>query len=409
MKDFSLPLLKTLALAGFVAAASAPWPIVATLFGSFCLPALFMTLGYTYESGDAEFRQTSIVQLLRRFYLPLLTWGFFFLIFHNLFLSSGIIGEMQADRLTWSSFAQGLWDTVSGLPAAPSPLSRTLWVLRAALIASLVWLLLYKSLSRLSYFKNRAEVGWVIFSLCCILLLWHALTGVGLSALPEGGYRELLALLFFSMGFEMKQYRASLPISWKTWPIYALFLYLSAAYFPADLNAGAALPTLWPLPLTSAVGFLLLLGVADLAGKSKSRIAERMSALSRYTRCVIVFAPLGFKAVGALHLAALSMPWSAICSAPLTFESSFYGVFTLLYLVAGLGLPAFASRSYHSFSNRHQLGFEKRIEWSYIALKWLVVNTVRLIAALIRWMRDFCKSLWQWLKEFLSAANPRNE
>lgn len=418
MRDNSFSILKSFAVILLVWTSCTSFPVVSDFVGMVALPAFFLCVGYFFNSQHVARPAEYVERRARRLYLPFIKWALALLVLHNLWFVPGILSEaatIPAHSYSWHEFSQRLWDIVLNMSGYDETLGATFWVFRALLLANLGFLVLFILGRKVSRFESDKEIGWAIFTVSFLAVLWLVLGDLSVTGLAEdsgnryGGYRELLGLFFICCGFLFAQYRQSIVVDWRTY-LLCLCAWVPVAWFyPVSMTPPADILHFIALPLPAFAGFMLLLGAAELVSRYEGTITRALVYVGDNYLCVLAFFLLAFKPVSMLKAAIYGLPWSAVAETPVAPGGNWWDGFALLYLAAGVGLPLTVRYLYLRLTAGHQWGFGKWGDALFDVVLLLGVTLLRILKAIVLAFYNFFLNFFRALGEFLRASNPKDE
>lgn len=185
----------------------------------------FVASGYFFKEKYLTDEATFVKRRLTGLYLPFVKWSIILLILHNLWFYTGILNETYGNAsggvthpLSAHEWMQSLWSILTNMSGYDAFLGGAFWFFRALLVASIVYLIGFKCLSRLPLFgyakREEAQDGGetagfsassrIALTLAAIALGlagWMTSEGLRWTGMAQGGYRELMGVFFLSTGF----------------------------------------------------------------------------------------------------------------------------------------------------------------------------------------------------------------
>ena len=412
MRAPSFSILKAFAVILLVATACTPWPIVADFVGMIVLPAFFLCVGYFFNPDHALRPAEYVERRARQLYLPFLKWAILLLLLHNLWFPLGLMKETSAigsSIYSLHEFSQRLWSIGLNMSGYDEQLAEPFWMFRALLLSNLGFLVLFILGRKMSRFESDKEIGWAIFVISTLLLLWQVQGGLTVTGVAQGGYRELLGLFFISSGFLFKQYRAKLEVDWRTY-LLCFCLWIPIAWFyPVTMAPEADILHFIALPLPAFAGFMLLFGTAEVVGKFKNVVTRLLVYIGENYLCVIAFHLLAFKLVNMLKVGIYGLPWERVADYPVVQEGQWWDFLWLVYLIVGVGLPLLVRHSYLKLTEGRRWSFGKWGDTLFDLLLFVMVTVLRVLKAIALGIYRFILDFFRALGEFLKASNPKDE
>lgn len=400
MKQKNIQAIAGIASLLMVLLLSAAPNVVAGFVETFCAPLLFICMGYALSATYADRPYHAAVRVFSRFYPVFVRWSLFFLVVAAVLGSAwpglGAVGDGHA-------FLQQVWNVLFALHAGDIVFCNFFWLFRAALVGFVGFCVLHEAMQ--SSFRRssplRIAIGVVAVSI--LVLSIHAAARLTNPAFVEGGYRELVALLFVSMGHLF----VCLYASWRpTWHVAAVALVVLAVL--GVLRPGSMSPTtgflgMLSMLFTGTAAFLLLSYLTAQAGEENvaARALQFAGRNAHYTLSFAMFAIV-------LAVSVFGIPGGA-----------FSKWFPLLWAV-GAGAPLSWIWGYRRLERR--FGFDLR--WSRLVsvekckraalfvAKWVrkfFSLLYRFAKAVVLGVRNFALSFMQGVKDVVNASNPKDE
>lgn len=229
-KNTSVAIAKGIAIIAVVVGHSAPPRLLSLLVYAFHMPLFFMFAGYFFNVNYVNNEWEFIRRRFKGLYVPFVKWSLLFLLLYNVWFKLGIMNEQFGNAggglLHPYSFHQMLQNAVSicvNMSGYDVCMGGTFWFFRALLVASIVFLLYYKFLSRLferfAPFTKRFELKReqsIAFIICLTALLAAFIKvtfNLKVTGLPQGGYRDIMGVFFFGVGFLYRHYEPRLGLT----------------------------------------------------------------------------------------------------------------------------------------------------------------------------------------------------
>ena len=180
----------------------------------FHMPLFFITAGYFFKHETVENPWPFIVKRFKGLYLPFVKWSIFFLLIHNLLFKIGILNEVYGNWTGGTThpysihqFWQRLTNIVFSMGGYDEFLAGAFWFFRGLLVASIAFVVLYYMLNNVKRLRGRTvAIPLVIFFIALGFALFKAGEGVKIVTLVQGGYRDTMGVLFFSIGVLYRKY-----------------------------------------------------------------------------------------------------------------------------------------------------------------------------------------------------------
>lgn len=180
----------------------------------FHMPLFFITAGYFFKHETVENPWPFIVKRFKGLYVPFVKWSIFFLLIHNLLFKIGILNEVYGNWTGGTThpysihqFWQRLTNIVFSMGGYDEFLAGAFWFFRGLLVASIAFVVLYYMLNNVKRLRGRTEaIPLVIFFIALGFTLFKAGEGIKIVTLVQGGYRDTMGVLFFSIGVLYRKY-----------------------------------------------------------------------------------------------------------------------------------------------------------------------------------------------------------
>ncbi|MBP3228617.1 MAG: hypothetical protein J6M53_07560 [Bacteroidaceae bacterium] len=413
MHTSSHSILKALAVVLLVWLTASAFDIVRDFLWIVATPALFFSVGYFFNVDNADRPAEFVERRLRGYYLPFLGWAVVLLAVHNLWFHAGLLSpRMVADGVAvhpygWHEFSQRLWSIALNMSAYDEVMAACYWLFRTLLLSTVGFLVLFIVGRKISRFENDREIGWAIFVVAFLLALWQVLGELSVTGVAQGGYRELTGVLFISMGFLFRQYRAKIEIDWRTY-LLCLCVWGGVAWFyPVHMTPGADIAAFLALPLPAFAGFVLLLALSERLAALDNRATRLLVHIGDNYLCVVAFFIVAFQLVHLLKALVYGLPVETVALAQ--DDKPWWHGFSLLYVAAGVGLPLAVRHLYLRLTEGRRWSFGRWGDMLFDIVLLVVSTVLRLLKAIVIGIYRFILAFFRALGEFLRASNPKDE
>lgn len=310
------------------------------------MPLFFMAAGYFFSERSVDDPWSFISKRFQKLYLPFLKWSILFLLLHNIFFHFGILNEEYGNwtggvthPYTLKSAAQRLVLMVTAMAGYDEFMAGAFWFFRGLLVASIVFLILYRLLRTRTPLHADLAVT-LVCALCVAFAAFRLFFSVKLSYYPNGGWREIWGVFFFGAGVLYRRYEHLLPRNFFLLAI-GLALMLGAGWLHlSGMNNSGAWRDLYTLPLTGCIGFYTVHSLScRMATLAPSALATRTLAyIGANTMPVFVFHIISYKPVSLLKIWWYGLDFHQVgCHMVIHHNSN--DLFFWLYTLVGTALP----------------------------------------------------------------------
>lgn len=427
MRNTTFSLIKALAIILVVISHSGAPSWLTHFVYQFHVPVFFICAGFFFKLENLDNENTFIKKHITRLYFPFVRWSIFFLIIHNLLYPIGLLSETYGNAAggvihpySWQQFNQNLWSIVCNMSGYDAFLAGAFWFFRTLFLSLIAFLILLKLMRRASPNPTPWKMGGAVLAIALILALWHTLLNLNLTGVAQNGYRELMALIFLSIGFLFKQYESRLQISWKHALGALLFLVLGSIYFPQSMMQRGTFLNWLTLPLLGTAGFVLLYWLCTAWCKRHHRLTSFFASIGDHTLYIFAFHLLAFKLISALKVWHYDLPWEMVGCHTVVNTPNIPDAYWLLYTLVGVLLPyawiiAYRKLEYHwGFRLAYGQFFNLRVfktSTKVILRGFGLLLTViyKLIRVLILSIINSIKGILTDIKSIINASNPSEE
>ncbi len=391
------------------------------------VPAFFLCAGWFFHTRHLAEPAAFVAGRVRRLYVPFVKWSLFFLVVHNLLFPLGLLSETYGNATggvthpyTWTQTAQHAWDIVFGLRGYDPFICGTFWFFRTLLLSSVAFLVLFKLLRRSSRFADDKAAGWGMLCVSAALALWMALGGLTVPGVAQGGYRELTALTLMSAGFLLRQYGLAERLSVRiVLPCLAFFV-AAGLWFPSCMDYKADALRFVELVPAAVAGFVLLLFLSSKLAQLGGAVKKGLLYIGDHTLHIFAFHFLAFKAVSALRVASLPLPWEAVGSHPVIHGQGGDALWAAAYFAAGVALPLAWLAAWRALSDRVSITWKAAggyaLAFAVVAARFAGLGLRAAVRGFLAGMRgawrgmvSFYRSFVQGVKDVIDASSTKEE
>lgn len=326
--------------------AEAPWFITNFIY-TFHMPLFFIAAGYFFSRKYLNDPWTFISRRIKGLYVPFVTWAVIFLVLHNLWFKLGLLNEAYGNwtggvthPYTVSQFWTRLMLIFTNMSGYDEFMAGAFWFFRGLLLASVLFLLLYKLIDSRTNLRPAASV-----TLICLLAVaftaFHISTGVKIKAVPNGFWREVWGIFFFGIGVLYRQYEGRIREHRALFVAYFLLLCGAAWLHLSGMNNGGRFRDLWSLPVTGCLGWLMVHYMASRINRREGRLRRLLVFIGDNTLYVFILHIISFKIVSAIKIMYYGLPTEMIgCHMVIHYNNTDF--FWPVYSVVGVAVPLLA-------------------------------------------------------------------
>lgn len=306
------------------------------------MPLFFMAAGYFFSERTLDNPWGFVEKRFSKLYVPFVKWSLVFLLLHNIWFHFGILNESFGNWTGGTTHPYTLRTAVNRVVQIFTSMSGydefmagAFWFFRGLLVASIVFMVLYRLLRRSARLGADASLA-VVMAACVAFVALRLAFGIKLQFYPNGAWRETWGVFFFAAGVLLRRREAWLP-SHPAAVAVGLILMLGAGVLHlSGMNNHALWRDLWSLPLTGVIGFATVLGASRLLGFGTA--ARALAYVGANTMPVFVFHILAYKPVSMLKVWWYGLdPLQVGCHMVVHFNNT--DAFWVLYSVVGVSLP----------------------------------------------------------------------
>lgn len=345
MRNNSISIVKGIAIILMVVGHAEAPELLTNCIYTFHMPLFFITAGYFFSRKYLSDPFAFISKRVKGLYFPFLKWSFIFLLLHNLWFEIGLLNEEYGNwtggvthPYTLRQMAVRGVLLLTSMSGYDEFIAGAFWFFRGLLVASVMFLLLYKLLDSRTSLSSELCVA-AICAGCVAFTAIHIGFGVKLSTIPNGGWRETWGIFFFGVGVLYRRYESWIGQRWWLALICAFLIVGAGKLHLSGMNNHGLYRDLWSLPLTGFIGFIAVRYLAGRIDAVDSRFRRMLIFIGENTLFVFVFHILSFKAVSLLKVWYYDMPFGQVGCHMVIHEGSHQDMFWVLYSIAGVAIP----------------------------------------------------------------------
>lgn len=309
---------------------------------AFHMPLFFITAGYFFTARTADDPWRFCARRFKGLYIPFLKWSIFFLLLHNVLFYFGILNETYGNWTggvthPYSLHTAGarLMMMLTGMAGYDEFPAGAFWFFRGLLVASIMFLILYRLMPR-----RLGHVGAAIAVAVCAwaFTAWHIGSQYRISTIPNGGWREVWGIFFFAMGVVFRHIEPRIRTNiWLA--LLCMGMISVGTLLPCHGMNNHGVPNdLWTLPLTGIAGFLMTYYFSGLIDRHEGRLKRFLVFAGDNTLYVLVFHVISFKLVSLLKIHWYDLDFRQI-GCHMVIHDFNDDLFWILYSVVGVGVP----------------------------------------------------------------------
>lgn len=313
----------------------------------FHMPLFFIAAGYFFSRKYLDTPWQFISKRIKSLYFPFLKWSFIFLILHNVWFYFGILNEEYGNLsggvthpYSFSDAIHRIILMITGMSGYDEFIAGAFWFFRGLLVASIMFLLLYKLLD--SKMKWTPTISFLIICGGMILFTWmHIHFGFKIKFIPNGGWRETWGIFFFSVGALFRTYESKYKINfWITLLFFAL-LCVGAVMHLSGMNNGGKYQDLISLPITGLIGFLMIYNISTYIAGKKGKLRDWLTFIGDNTLYIFILHTISYKPVSLLKVYWYGLDPKQI-GCHMVIHDHHEDYFWILYSISGVCLPLLA-------------------------------------------------------------------
>ena len=320
--------------------------LLVTFIYLFHMPVFFIAAGYFFDKKYLDDPWTFCKKRVKGLYVPFVKWSVFFLVFHNLFFKIGLMNQQYGNweggvtqPYSWFQFWQRLVHIIFSMGGYDEFLAGAFWFFRALLVASIMFLILYLLLYNRHKWLNHDTVPWVIIALTIGFAWFKVANHLNIATIVQGGIRDCWGVMFFAMGVLYRRHEHQIREHWALTLLYAVLLVIGASMGFQGMTLSVNLSTVFTLPFTGAIGFLMVHSIASWLDRHDGVVKRFMVYCGNNTLYIYVFHIISFKIVSALKIWYYGLDWAQIGCHMVIHENSTTDLFWVLYTIVGTAVP----------------------------------------------------------------------
>ena len=313
----------------------------------FHMPLFFITAGYFFKHETVENPWPFIVKRFKGLYVPFVKWSIFFLLIHNLLFKIGILNEVYGNWTGGTThpysihqFWQRLTNIVFSMGGYDEFLAGAFWFFRGLLVASIAFVVLYYMLNNVKRLRGRTvAIPLVIFFIALGFALFKAGEGVKIVTLVQGGYRDTMGVLFFSIGVLYRKYEQRIGHSLWLAAAGAAVVLAGSWLECRGMSLSVRIRDVLSLPVTGVAGWLMTYNISYHLSHLKGRIIQFLEYCGEHTLYIFIWHVSAYKVVSLLKIWWYGLDPRQIGCHMVIHDYAQTDFFWILYTIAGVGIP----------------------------------------------------------------------
>lgn len=374
-RDTSISICKGIAIILMVVGHAEAPALLSSFIYEFHMPLFFITAGHFFSLKYLDREADFVKRRLKGLYVPFVEWSLFFLIIHNWMFRIGILNE-QYGNVTggvthpygWHQAEQNIWNIFFSMGGYDEFLAGAFWFFRALLVASVLYLVLFKVFTALDAAIQRRQgrdyespqasprvavrIGVVICVFLFLIILWKTMERLNIVTLVQKGDRDLVGCLFFGVGFLFRYCLERIPRRWWLTLAYAAVVLAFAKWYNASMTYIIKGDKFLALILPAVLGFLMTYNVSKVLDRHDNLLRRFLIYCGDNTLCIFVLHIVSFKVVSLIKIAYYGLDPLQIGCHMVIHDHSGEDLFWVLYSVAGVGIPLTVNYLYHKLQSQ---------------------------------------------------------
>lgn len=318
--------------------------MVCNFLYTFHMPLFFITAGYFFSRKYLSDPWTFCQKRFKGLYIPFLKWAIIYLVLHNIWFHFGILNESYGNwtggvthPYTWSDVASRLVKIVFGMSGYDEFMAGAFWFFRGLLIASIMFLILYRLLEN----STRLNGTGAVLTIMAIAVGFNAFrfaSGITISIIPNGGLRETWGMFFFGAGVMFRTYESYFKRHWALLLVSFMFIFGAAKLHTCGMNNRGQFKDLLTLPLTGSIGFLMTYWLSGYIDQWGGFLRRFLAYVGDNTLYVLLWHIPCYKIVSLLKIHYYNLDPAQIgCHMVIHYNNTDF--FWVLYAIVGLLMP----------------------------------------------------------------------
>lgn len=353
-----ISICKGIAIILMVMGHAEPPDLISNFIYIFHMPLFFITAGYFFSRKYLDDPWSFCVKRFKGLYIPFLKWSIFFLVLHNLWFEIGLLNEDFGNwkggvthPYSWHQFWSRLLLIVTSMSGYDEFMAGAFWFFRGLLLASILFLILYKLFDS----KTNWRPVVCVVAVCACAWLFNAYrlgNELKITTIPNGGLREVWGIFFFGVGVIYRHFEPKIGHRWWLASGCLAIMCVGAWQHWCGMNNSGQMRDLLTLPLTGCAGFIFTKYVATLIESAGGITARLLTYIGNNTLYIFIFHIISFKVVSALKIAWYGLDPGQIGCHMVIHYNNHEDLFFILYTIVGTALPLLGLELYRTLSTK---------------------------------------------------------
>ena len=336
-RDTTLDILKGIGIILMVIGHSGCPQWIHNVIYSFHMPLFFIASGWFFNEESLDYKKNYTQKKFKGLYLPYLKWSIIFLLLHDVFFFLGIINSSYGYKGTVEKWydVNDLFSHFVNITFRMTDydgLIGTYWFMRSLFIGSLLFCFGSSIMRRITKRNTFASI-LITTGLFCALGGAISLLKMNIPLIPQGGYREMMAVSFIGIGYIMSK-----TIAWRSlkWVSLSFLIYLMCVIlYPTALKTSPVILDWMVIVLSGITGTMVMLYICRLISKNKAVIGMALAYIGKRTFYIMTFHFLMFKPASYLKICMNNLEWQEIGYHPVIPPAGDYW-FWIVYTVTSI-------------------------------------------------------------------------
>ena len=329
------------------------------ILSSMLMPLFFISSGFFFNETCIDNKMEYVNRKIKGIYIPYLKWSIIFLLLHNFFFMLGILNSSYGNsfgvvshmyspkemlfRLFYITFSMGRYEGF---------LLGGYWFLRSLFVGSLL-LFICTWLTDMILKSRRKSIAFVSILFCLIGGIM-AYFNIQIPFIPQGGYREVMAVFFIGCGYFLARAKKNIlgkgAIALASLGIYIAFV----SYHPTHMGTRAGFDDWFVLPFSGVTGFVVVYYVCFKLSAKNGFMSNFLKYVGTKSFYILTFHLLMFKPVALLEAYVYNLDWRVIGCHPVVLPARRDCWFWIIYTIISICLSLLAVWIIEMIDNRRK-------------------------------------------------------